>query len=87
MAKKEFGDALRRKPKKSKPPIDVKAAESVSQQQTVAVPEEKEVELPVKRTSYNWPLPVYEAMRRHCFDQRISMRDYLMELVKKDLGL
>jgi len=102
MAKKQFGKELRRSSvKKEKKPLDISAAESVHKEKSqapkeeVKVPKEKEIkqEVPVvpkqtvHRTSINFPYEVYDAMLEHTFRRRITMKDYLVDLIRKDLDI
>lgn len=47
--------------------------------------------IPVKekthRTSFDFPESVYEALRTHSFQNRVSMTDYIVGLIKKDLKI
>lgn len=92
MAKKEFGDALRRNTKKKKLPVDLSAVENVEAKGKLSKSEVSNSPTPppkpqVIRTSFNLPGEVHEAMLQYCFQRRISMKDYLVNLVKKDLNL
>lgn len=49
------------------------------------VEEKKEVEM--HRTSFNFPFEIYEAMRLHSFKSRMTMTDYIISLIKKDLKM
>lgn len=86
MAKKEFGKELRRRNSATKKkPLDIAAAESVSKnepQKVEPAPKQK-----VHRTSINFPYDTYDAMLEHTFRNRITMKDYLVGLIRKDLNL
>jgi hypothetical protein len=41
----------------------------------------------VKKTSFDFPVPLYKAMKRKLVDEEVSMRDYVIGLIAKDLGL
>jgi hypothetical protein len=41
----------------------------------------------IKKTSFDFPLPIYKAMKRKLVDDEVSMRDYVVGLISKDLGL
>ena len=43
--------------------------------------------VPVKKTSFDFPVPLYKAMKRKLVDEEVSMRDYVINLIAKDLGL
>jgi hypothetical protein len=87
--KKQLGDALRtRTVATSKPPLDIATVEMIGREPAPApTPEPTPPKPPVQRTSFNFPADVYEAMLEHTFRQRITMRDYLVDLIKKDLGI
>lgn len=87
--KKQLGDALRtRNASTFKPPLDIATVESIGREPaTTPAPEPAPPKPPVQRTSFNFPADVYEAMLEHTFRQRITMRDYLVDLIKKDLGI
>lgn len=91
MAKKQFGNQLRRSTKIEKKPLDIDAAESVVKaESTSPIPETNKPNPPkpkVHRTSINFPFDVYDAMLEHTFRKRISMKDYLVNLIKTDLEL
>ncbi|MBI1227757.1 MAG: hypothetical protein GC192_21160 [Bacteroidetes bacterium] len=84
--KKQLGDALRTRNTNSalKPPIDLASVENLGRE---AAPAPSPVKQPVQRTSFNFPTDVYEAMLEHTFRKRITMRDYLVSLIKNDLGI
>lgn len=86
--KKQLGDALRTRntSSASKPPIDLASVESLGRE-PAATPPPPVAKPPVQRTSFNFPADVYEAMLEHTFKQRITMRDYLVVLIKNDLGI
>jgi hypothetical protein len=41
----------------------------------------------VKKTSFDFPMPLYKAMKRKLVDDEVSMRDYVIALIAKDLGI
>lgn len=88
MAKKQFGNALRRSSSKEKKPLDITAAENVDRQATNSINEQPKTATPkVHRTSINFPFEIYDAMLEHTFKKRITMKDYLVDLIKKDLNI
>ena len=99
MAKKQFGSQLRRSSKIDKKPLDVNAAESVVKEEVSTQENPSSIITPtqnpnpeppkpkVHRTSINFPFEVYDAMLEHTFRRRISMKDYLVNLIKTDLNL
>ena len=52
---------------------------------TVVTPEI--IEELVKKTSFDFPISLYKMMKKRLVDDDISMRDYVMDLIKKDLGV
>lgn len=88
--KKQLGDALRTRTNANKPPLDLATVESIGREAAPAAnpptpaPAPKP---PVQRTSFNFPADVYEAMLEHTFRQRVTMRDYLVQLIRNDLGI
>ncbi len=91
MAKKDFGKELRRSTVKQKQPLDISAAENIEEKETKNQQEinsaEPTAKQKVHRTSINFPFEVYDAMLEHTFRRRITMKDYLVNLIKKDLNM
>lgn len=87
--KKQLGDALRTRNTNSapKPPLDLDSVESLGREPAPTPAPVPAAKPPVQRTSFNFPADVYEAMLEHTFKQRITMRDYLVGLIKNDLGV
>lgn len=86
--KKQLGDALRTRTVAAKPPLDIATVENIGREPVAApAPPPPPAKPPVQRTSFNFPADIYEAMLEHTFRQRITMRDYLVELIKKDLNI
>ena len=95
MAKKEdltksFGSS--RKKKLSLTEIDKIAEEREEEKQGRAEPTKKEVTKAVKpmkevKTSFDISEDLHEEMRIHLIRKRVSMKDYLIGLIKKDLKI
>ncbi len=87
--KKQLGDALRTRTVVDKPLLDISDAESIGNNPPASYPTlpPPPVKPAVQRTSFNFPADVYEAMLEHTFRRRITMRDYLADLIRKDLGM
>lgn len=83
--KKLLGDALRTRNVIAKPPIDIANAESIGKEVIAPSAPQPSAQASMQRTSFNFPADVYEAMLEHTFKQRMTMRDYLVKLIKKDL--
>ena len=72
--------------------VEAEKAENIAQKihaptakKTVVAPEI--IEEPVKKTSFDFPISLYKTMKKRLVDDDISMRDYVMDLIKKDLGV
>lgn len=70
------------------PARDVEAIEKVAEN----VHQRKESEqrpavTPIKRTSIDFPLPYYTAIKQESFKRGITFKDYILELVQKELNL
>ena len=62
-----------------------KKIHATTTRKTVVAPEI--IEEPVKKTSFDFPISLYKTMKKRLVDDDISMRDYVMDLIKKDLGV
>lgn len=89
MAKKEVSVSRlnKKKPIKKETPTDEpikKAVEAVHSEKERATTKEPEK---IKRTSFDFTMSYYKAARQEAFDNEITMKDYVMGLIMKDLDL
>ena len=76
MAKKEINEALKKNLMRKKE-VDIDLAESI-------IKPTKEV---THRTTLDIPKSLYSQVRTHVFDNNTSFKDYVIALIKKDLGI
>ena len=77
MAKKDINEALKKNLMRKKE-VDIESAESIIK------PKKKEV---THRTTLDIPKSLYSQVRTYVFDNNTSFKDYVIELIKKDMGV
>lgn len=78
----ELGDDLNETPIKKALP-DTDAIKQIAKQE-----HGKEVKKPVKRitrTTFDFPTPIHQNMKKAAADEYLSLKDYVVMIVKKDL--
>ena len=77
MAKKAINEALKKNLMRKKE-VDIESAESIIK------PQKKEV---THRTTLDIPKSLYSQVRTYVFDNNTSFKDYVIGLIKKDMGV
>jgi len=77
MAKKAINEALKKNLMRKKE-VDIESAESIIK------PSKKEV---THRTTLDIPKSLYSQVRTYVFDNNTSFKDYVIGLIKKDMGV
>lgn len=62
----------------------VHTEEAASSSPTAKAPKEKEA---VQRVTIDFPVSVYTALKYASFEKRVTLKKYIVELVRKDLNL
>jgi hypothetical protein len=50
-------------------------------------PSDDALKEPTKRTTLDIPKPLHKIISRHALDKDLTLKDYFLELAKKDLGV
>lgn len=75
MAKKEINEALKKNLMRKKE-VDIESAESIIKPKEVT-----------HRTTLDLPKGLYSKVRTHVFDNNTSFKDYVILLIREDLGI
>ena len=84
----ELGEDLNDAPiKKALPDTDVikKIAKKEHNQTEEVVPKPKKPMKRITRTTFDFPTPIHQNMKKAAADEYLSLKDYVVMVVKKDL--